>query len=261
MAQRTLIGGTTYKINGGKTLVNGTAYSIKNGNTLVGGTAYEVVLEKEFADYTWEEIITACQNKVIPNNWVVGDQKTMTIDGAEYLIDIIGKNHDNYSDGSGTAPLTFQLHSVYKTDYKINDNWSNAGGYDSMPMYATHLPDFLGKMPSVVQSAIKLVNKKSSIGDTNTDIETIACNVFLLSEIEVFGSVTNSALGEGTQYEYYSDGNSAIKHTALTTATRPWWTRSPALKNNRAWCIVTNSGTPDTEHVANSCRFAPAFCF
>ena len=46
MAHKTLIGGTAYKINGGKTLVDGTAYSIRDGKTLVDGTAYKVLLDE-----------------------------------------------------------------------------------------------------------------------------------------------------------------------------------------------------------------------
>lgn len=42
MAHKTLIGGTSYEISGGRTLVNGTGYSIDKGKTLVGGTVYEV---------------------------------------------------------------------------------------------------------------------------------------------------------------------------------------------------------------------------
>lgn len=42
MVHKTLIGGTAYKINGGKTLVNGTAYNIIGGKTLVDDTSYEL---------------------------------------------------------------------------------------------------------------------------------------------------------------------------------------------------------------------------
>ena len=42
MAHKTLIGGTTYDITGGKTLVSGTSYSVKNGKVLIGGTVYDI---------------------------------------------------------------------------------------------------------------------------------------------------------------------------------------------------------------------------
>jgi len=42
MAHGTLIGGTAYKVSGGRTLVNGTGYKISKGRTLVGGTGYDI---------------------------------------------------------------------------------------------------------------------------------------------------------------------------------------------------------------------------
>lgn len=49
MAHKTLIGGTTYEIAGGKTLVSGTVYSIDKGKALVGGTAYEIAFSSAVA--------------------------------------------------------------------------------------------------------------------------------------------------------------------------------------------------------------------
>lgn len=48
MAHKTLIGGTTYDITGGKTLVSGTSYSVKNGKVLIGGTAYDISFAKQY---------------------------------------------------------------------------------------------------------------------------------------------------------------------------------------------------------------------
>ena len=76
-------------------------------------TGIQYPYEANFADNTWAQIIKACQKKIIPTTWKVGDQKAMTINGISYQIDIIGKNHDDYSDGSGKAPLTFQMHDCY----------------------------------------------------------------------------------------------------------------------------------------------------
>lgn len=42
MAHKTLIGGTAYKIKGGRDLINGTGYDKKQGKTLVNGTALAI---------------------------------------------------------------------------------------------------------------------------------------------------------------------------------------------------------------------------
>ena len=119
MAHKTLVGGTVYEISGGRTLIDGTSYEISGGRTLIQATSYTTYPLKfspyrsTFANNSWEMIIQACKNNEVPSAWNIGDQKTMTIGGVDYEIDIIGKNHDTYSDGSGKAPLTFQFHNLF----------------------------------------------------------------------------------------------------------------------------------------------------
>ena len=45
MAHKTLIGGTAYKITGGRDLIDGTGYAKKSGKVLIGGTTYEIGFE------------------------------------------------------------------------------------------------------------------------------------------------------------------------------------------------------------------------
>ena len=42
MAHKTLIGGASYNVAGGKALIDGTSYNIAKGKTLVGGTGYDI---------------------------------------------------------------------------------------------------------------------------------------------------------------------------------------------------------------------------
>ena len=81
------------------------------------------------ADNTWEQIIEVCQKKIVPPSWKVGDQKAMTINAVDYLVDIIGINHDDYSDGFGKAPFTFQLHDCYGKNAMEGSN-TNRNGWE-----------------------------------------------------------------------------------------------------------------------------------
>lgn len=58
-----------------------------------------------FADNSWEEIIAAVQNNEVPDTWTAdgNSYKDMEINGTNYRIDIIGKNHDTYSTGGGQS--------------------------------------------------------------------------------------------------------------------------------------------------------------
>ena len=212
-----------------------------------------------FANNSWEAIIAACQSRRVPDSWAVGDSKNMTINGTSYQIDIIGKNHDDYSDGSGKAPLTFQMHDCYGTVYKMNTSNTNSGGWTSCAMRSTHLPAILALMPSEVQAGIKEVNKLTSAGNQSATINTTADKLFLLSEIEIFGSVSYSKSGEGTQYDYYKAGNSRIKK--YKGMPDYWWERSPGVRDISSFCIVYNNGTASSYNASGYNSLAFAFCF
>ncbi len=216
------------------------------------------VLDDNFANNSWEAIITACQSGNVPDTWVVGNSKTMTIGGTNYQIDIIGKNHDTYTAG-GTAPLTFQLHDCYATTYAMNSSNTNNGGWTSCAMRNAHLPAILALMPSEVQAGIKEVNKLTSAGSQSSTINTTADKLFLLSEIEIFGSTTYSKSGEGSQYAYYSAGNSKVKN--LSGSANYWWERSPYGSDSTYFCRVDSNGIADTNYASSSRGVAFGFCF
>lgn len=262
MSHKTLVNGTAYEVKGGKCLVNGTAYSIKKGRTLIGGTGYDITFKPPydpvFANNTWEQIIAACHNKEVPDTWKVADHKPMTINGVDYQIDIIGKNHDTYASG-GKAPLTFQLHDCYGETKNMNSSDTNSGGWSSCAMRSTHLPAILALMPTEVQNGIREVNKLTSADWLSTAINTTADKLFLLSEIEIFGIVSYSKSGEGTQYDYYKAGNSKVKK--FNGSAIHWWERSPYSSNSTHFCIVGSGGNTACIEAYFDYGVAFGFCF
>lgn len=262
-AHKTLVGGTAYTVQSGKCMVGGTAYDIKKGRTLIGGTGYDIAFapsyDPVFANNTWEQIIEACHNNAVPETWKVADQKPMTIGGSDYLIDIIGKNHDDYSDGSGKAPLTFQLHDCYKIAKAMHSTAANTMGWTQCSMRVEHLPIILKQMPADVQSGIREVNKITASGGRSTSLVTTKDSLFLLSEVEVFGSSINSHSGEGTQYDYYKAGNSTVKN--FNGSAYDWWERSPSTGSTRLYCAVKSTGSSinSSANVIHGVAFA--FCF
>lgn len=261
-AHKTLINGTAYTVKGGKCMVNGTVYNIKKGRTLIDGTGYDITFKPSydpvFANNTWEQIIAACHNNEVPETWKVADQKPMTIGGSDYLIDIIGKNHDTYTAG-GKAPLTFQLHNYYGKRKNMNSSNTNNGGWTSCAMRSTHLPAILALMPTEVQNGIREVNKLTSAGSQSATINTTADKLFLLSEIEIFGSVSYSKSGEGTQYDYYKAGNSKVKK--FNSSVNSWWERSPHGITSTPFCCVYINGDATYGYASNAYGVAFGFCF
>ena len=211
--------------------------------------------EANFSDNTWEQIIAICQKKIVPSTWEIGDQKAMMIGSTDYLIDIIGINHDDYSDGSGKAPFTFQLHDCYGELKNMNSSRTNNGGWTSCVMRQTHLPAILSKMPTEVRNNIREVNKLTSAGNQSATINTTADKLFLLSEIEIFGSVSHSKSGEGTQYDYYKAGNSRAKDGADS-----WWERGPNGNDSTHFCFVLR-GNASSSNANYATGVAFGFCF
>lgn len=216
------------------------------------------LLKDNFADNEWSEIIAACQSGNVPASWVVGNYKNMTINGKAYRIDIIGKNHDTYAAG-GTAPLTFQMHDCYTETKQMNSSNTNSGGWQNSAMRTTHLPAILNMMPAEVKAAIRDVQKKNSAGNQSSSIQTTNDKLFLLSEIEIFGSTTYSFAGEGKQYAYYQAGNSKVKNLSGSAGT--WWERSPYSSDSTAFCSVASDGAASASIASDSYGVAFGFCF
>nr|DAI73012.1 MAG TPA: Putative endo-beta-N-acetylglucosaminidase surface protein [Caudoviricetes sp.] len=194
-------------------------------------------LNSNFASNTWEQIIAACQGGSVPDTWVAGDSKAMTIDGADYPVDIIGKNHDTYAAG-GTAPLTFQLHDCLNTTYVWRATWD----------------DLITKLPESIQSAIKPVSK-------TINNESVSPKLFGLTENEAFGAKVYAQYAEGTQYAYYAAGNSKIKKR--NGGAYGWWLSSALAQQGLTFHIfVTQKGATDSSFTANEFKgVAFAFCF
>jgi hypothetical protein len=249
----------TGKANGNATITisvaAGTNYTAPANKTCAVTVSF---LKDNFADNDWASIIAACHSGSVPSTWVVGNSKTMTINGASYQVDIIGKNHDTYASG-GKAPLTFQLHDCYGETKNMNSSNTNSGGWTSCAMRSTHLPAILALMPTEVQNGIREVSKKASVGGASSTIETVSDKLFLLSEVEIFGSTSYSAAGEGTQYDYYKAGNSKVKNRNGSAAA--WWERSPSASGSTHFCLVYSDGSASSSRASSARGVAFGFCF
>ena len=197
----------------------------------------------------------------------IGDQVTLSLNGTNYAFDIIGFNHDTLTDANaygkatatGKAGITFQMHDLFAMNYQMNSTNTNSGGWKSSAMRTSTMPLMKGYMPAAWKTAIKPVNKASGTGGGSTSgTETVSDSCFLLAEIEVFGSATNSVSGEGTQYAYYKAGNSKVKN--LDGYAYHWWERSPYSGNGNSFCLVYMNGEAIYSNPTMKPLVAFAFC-
>ena len=125
-------------------------------------------------------------------------------------------------------------------------------------MRKSNMVTYLSQLTSAWQNAIKQVNKLSSAGSQSTTIKTTADKLFLLSEVEIFGSTSYSVSGEGTQYAYYKAGNSKVKNVSGSAGS--WWERSPYAYNTTNFCYVFSTGGASNANAYNSVGVAFGFC-
>lgn len=189
-------------------------------------------LSPVFSENSWEDIATACEFKMVPTSWKVGDSKMMIIDGVEQQIDIIGRNHDIYEAG-GIAPLTFQLHDCLTV---LSER--------VVSVDKTIMPDSL-------QSRLKPIIKRLH-GHNNTKI------LFVPSETEIGGNTYSTGYTEGTRYEYYAIGNSRIKR--VNGKPVDWWLSSFTDKHYYAY--IDSAGNWDiTQYYEHKKGVSFGFCF
>ena len=199
-----------------------------------------------------------------------------------YQFTIIGHEHDNLktasSGGKTKALLTLQTDRIlYKntTDATYSSNYpavadeggymeptnTNVNGWKNCPRRTWCNDVFLTALPAAIQSLVKTVEKLTSAGNQSATIDTTEDDVFLLSEIEIFGTVTYSKAGEGSQYEYYQTASNINKKPSYTSyASASWWERSPYASGATYFCFVNIYGTADYGSASDAFGLAPAFC-
>ena len=238
------------------TVTAATASSTNTADVVVGTANVDMIMiDPVFGNNSWAAIIKACQEKQVPDTWNVGNSCNMTINKKTYAIDIIGKNHDDYADGSGKAPLTFQMHTTYATQYKMNGaEYNNCGWKNCLVRTSNAFPKLKQVMPAEVVAALKAVTKKTTAGGASSSIDTTSDTLFLLSEIEVQGTRTHSYAGEGTQYAYY-------KTAANRKKNRAWYLRSPRINSTSCFCRTGWDGDADWSVASEVDGIAAAWCF
>jgi hypothetical protein len=237
------------------------------------------------------------------NYWSIGDRKAVTLNGTVGKLSlsnvttyafIIGFNHN--ASVEGTNRIHFQLaktalsggtdvclcdssynSTVSTTGYfSMNSSRTNSGGWASSQMRTnicgTSLSSYSGTIIAVIPAALRAVLKSVTKYTDNTGGGSTAASAvtattdyfFLLSEYEVFGSISCANSNESSkqaQYAYYSAGNSKIKykHDGTTTAAL-WWLRSPYSSYSYYFVTVNTGGTVYHYNAYYSLGFAPGFC-
>lgn len=255
-------------------------------------------------DNDWSAIKTVSDAGQGANYWSIGDRKEVTLDGTvghltlsnytTYAF-IIGFNHNQELEGANR--IHFQLaktalsggtdvclcdssynSTVSTTGYfSMNSSKTNSGGWESSQMRTnicgTNLSSYsetiIAVIPAVLRAVLKSVTKYTdNTGNGTSEASNVTATTdyfFLLSEFEVFGSISYGNKNEKNkqaQYAYYSAGNSKIKykHNIIPHPAAVWLLRSPITQDSYFFIIVQGNGTVSGGYANYSIGFAPGFC-
>lgn len=215
----------------------------------------------------------------------VGDEKTIELTtGEEITLVILGFNHDDLSDRSGRAGITFGMKNLLATTYKMNSSNTNSGGWNSSYMRTQTMATLLSQLPADLRNVIKQVNKKATAGSQSTTITTSVDKLFLFALAELASktglenstdtSIKNNAATyeqEGTQYEYFKNtvGDADICKACPALVKKlsngggsvfRWWLRSPILGDSTYFWCVRSSGDVRNYYASNSNGVSFGFC-
>lgn len=256
------------------TALGGRIDDILDGTTPAYGLATDEDVKALFAppadldDADWATIALLSQNGTISDYYNVGDEKTITLStGEQATLVIMGFNHDDLSDGSGKAGVTFGMKNLLATSYRMNQSSTNAGGWDESEMRTTTMQTLLGQLPSDLQAAIKSVNKKATSGGVSTTIKTSSDKLFLFSEVEIDGTTSSGYASEGEQYEYWKsvkDGTVAADRVKKLSngggSAHGWWLRSPYVSNSLSFRYIDSSGNVISSGAYSAYGVSFGFC-
>ena len=286
------------------TVTVATASTTKTSDVVVGiSNVFLLSVDSVLNNNSWETIKKVSDAGQGENYWSIGDRKAVTLNGTVGHLSlsnvtiyafIIGFNHNASVEGTNRIHFQFAKtalsggmdvclcdssynSTVSATGYfSMNSSRTNSGGWASSQMRTkicgTSLSSYSGTIIAVIPAALRAVLKSvtkytDNTGRGSTAASTVTATTdyfFLLSEYEVFGSISRANSNEASkqaQYAYYSAGNSKIKYKHNNTSTAAfWWFRSPSASDSTNFVYVVTRGKVSSSTAYTSIGFAPGFC-
>ena len=240
-------------------------------STGVYSNATPRVYDTVLANNTWTQIDEACSLGIAESFWEVGDEKSFTINDELYTAVILDFNHDDLSDGSGKAVITFSLKGLMAEKKQMNSDSIRSTNW-SYPNFSNTLKPYIENtiytgLQNDIKAYIQNVNREYGYGGSFYGTTTTTAYLFPFTAVEVGFSKpdSHSTCRDGTKYPYFSSNANRTK-TFPDGTSGEWWLGSGEVRNMYdsydtayAYC-VSSTGSSTIEHVTDTHGICFGFC-
>jgi hypothetical protein len=180
--------------------------------------------------------------------------------GEVISVRILGFDHDDKSDGTGKAGMSFGMTTLLATSTMGS---SNIGGWEETLMRRETMPNYFSQLPIELRDVIVPVDKLSSIGggsiaSPQLEMGVTSDLIWLFSRIELREGFS-PWLEEGQPYEFWairSPNERAIARSKRlsngTGNTETWWLRTPVTTSDGRFARVGANGSLSSSSDANA---------
>ena len=272
--------GSTNLIGGAGTKYN-SSYVDKTYARIDGGTSnpgyFTDVADKPsaFSTDSWSTIISSVKanNK---RGYKVGNTKKIDLGtyGTHTLrVANISKSDSCGNSGYSESGCGFVIEFAdIITNRVINSTSTTRGSWSATTIRTFVNNDIYNLLPTDLKNGILNTNVITGHGNSESNNSTSTDKLYLLSPIEIYGSVStsyDSAINVTNQLDYYKQNNvslksydSAIKNTVVSGGTgsaNAWWTRTPAQMMDGQFMIITGTGNLYSTYLTQELGVSPAF--
>lgn len=218
---------TSYELTSTRGSIN---YKITND---LPPTIANLPIGQPLANWSWSQIAQVSAAGTASTYFQIGNTKDITLSTNEVLtMQIYDFNHDDKSDGTGKAGITFGTRDLMTI--------SSLGS--TYALGQTRI-DLFNNLPNDLRTAIKDVKKYTANSFFDPNIRTTIDKVFFLSQVELTGAFIYSYTGEGVQYPIFNSDASRIKRLSNGSGVaNRYWGRSPSRDSSNLYISINNQG-------------------
>ena len=206
-----------------------------------------IITKKTESPIAWGEIKEAVKAGKAAEILHVGDEIAETLTTGEQVVFVVA-GIGVYAENQ----VIFSLKNCLAEEYRMNEDWTNKGGWPACDMRRHLAEDVFPVLPDDLKAVITPRKLTTDDGEAED-------NIWLFSEYEVFGEDWCDKDPGDKPIPYYQTPANRVKCDADGDTTW-WWERSPYSGTSALFCFVGSGGYAYGSVASLSSRVCFGFC-